>query len=612
MTCPNGKETFHSAESANSNAAPTGFSNVAVVAALLCAGIFMIWLSWSFLREPTSGPSAADTAEGSAAEETRSASVPGGRADDFLPDVALSDTTGELAFSSVGRVEKAQRASGFADEPSDYLVFEDEEWADTADKALSEDAQEDAQSDDPLDEEAPLLVISGWVLDESGEPVSGIGVSASLKHLLQAPDEDEPMAGHARDQAAQTDADGFFEFGNLADGAYQIRSQATERYPTATSVVRAGTESAVLVVEDKEAKQQRKVRVYGRVESSDGQPLAQVRVLPLGQRTSTNTDPAGGYGFDLAVKEDRQGQTVKFMLEGYRNQSLTLLDTDLEGVDSSRLDVVMEPLATEAPVTGILTDPGGTPVAGATIRLDSARLGRQYQTGSDRAGEFSFAAVETAGDYRVWVRPKQDYQDYFEEGLTVGAAGLDLDILLDPQGFASLSGQMVDPEGTPLPRFSLWLRSAQATDPPNLLVTGDKRGRFRVEDLPAGRLSLDTRSDPQFSISGLEISADADEEVDLVLDWGDYEISGFVQNQKGDPIARSRVTLTWSSYDNGVTSHSLRRTTSDGSGYFLFTQLGGDLHKLSASAPGYRGAQREVAAAGKGATTVLKLLEDSP
>ena len=63
---------------------------------------------------------------------------------------------------------------------------------------------------------------------------------------------------------------------------------------------------------------------------------------------------------------------------------------------------VLEAVVTDADVPpGKIEGVDGAPVAGATIRLDSARLQRHYQTGSDRAGEFSISAVETAGDYRL-------------------------------------------------------------------------------------------------------------------------------------------------------------------------------------------------------------------
>ena len=58
---------------------------------------------------------------------------------------------------------------------------------------------------------------------------------------------------------------------------------------------------------------------------------------------------------------------------------------------------------------------------------------------------------------------------------------------------------------------------------------------------------------------------------------------------EGEPISGAQVVLGWSKVDNGVRSRSIRRTVSDGTGYFLFTQLGAGVHTVNVSAYGYRG-----------------------
>ena len=127
-----------------------------------------------------------------------------------------------------------------------------------------------------------------------------------------------------------------------------------------------------------------------------------------------------------------------------------------------------------------------------------------------------------------------------------------------------------------------------------------------------GKLSLDSRSLPLFSVVGIKLAPGDPKEVEVMLDVGDYEVSGHVLDSQGNPVPGAQASLYWSRYENDVTSISRRGTTTDGDGYFLFTQLGWDVHRLSVSAAGYRGAQVDVAATGFGAGTVVRLLGESP
>lgn len=585
MRDPGRNDQFFQLGPFTSVARPSGLSRVAIPAVVACAGLVLLGLYWTFSGRPAAvEPRTVDTEASPVAEKAGE-------------DVALRD---RVVDAGTARVPARS-----ADTSSHAIPKEPER---DAGYPAPPDAQSDEFTDDGADGQ---LTISGWVLDEDGGAVSSIRVFATPRLLRPAPEQNMTAAGGRRERSVETDAYGFFEFRGLADGIYEIGNRSTERYAAATTVVAAGVDAVVLVVKDKDERL-RRVHVHGVVESPDGERLAQVRVLPVGQKSSATTDAAGSYEFHLAVRERRQSQAIKFMREGYRDRHITLSDTDLDGIDSIPLDVVMEPIMAEAPVTGAVTGTDGEAIAGATIRLDSVRLGRGYQVGSDLAGTFSIPRVELATDYRLWVRPKEHYEDYIEGGLMVPAGGLDLEVFLDPQDLGSLNGRMVDPDGNPLPEISLWLRSAQATDPPTLLVSGDGHGRFFVEDLPAGKLSLDTRSFPRFSISGIEIVAGAERQVELTLDSGDHEIAGHVRNAQGDPVAMSQVSLTWSRYDNGVSSNAIRSTTTDDNGYFLVTQLGRDQHRLTVVAPGYRTAQLDVEPTGNGRTVVVQLEEVRP
>jgi hypothetical protein len=118
-------------------------------------------------------------------------------------------------------------------------------------------------------------------------------------------------------------------------------------------------------------------------------------------------------------------------------------------------------------------------------------------------------------------------------------------------------------------------------------VTGDTAGRFVVHGIPAGRLVLESGSNPQFIIQGSGVTAEAERALALVLDWGRYEIQGRVVDGGGNAVPVKQVALTWYHTRNGVRSTSSRATAADAQGRFRFTGLGPGPHTIFINAPGF-------------------------
>jgi len=433
------------------------------------------------------------------------------------------------------------------------------------------------------------LTLGGSVLDRDGNGVPGLPIQALPRRLFVALDDSSgtvPML----EQRATTDAAGHFSFVQLLDGEYELRIDETELFEKATAVVRAGVDSAVLVVA---TKTERVLSVHGVVESTRGGPLKGVRVEVAGQpRRAAITDGSGAYGLRLPVSTRLQNAALRFMRDGYREQRLPVgVDEAREANDVVR-DVRLEPVGVLAAVSGRVTGNDGPAVSRASVQLYSARRGRRYQTVSDAAGQFVLAGVEESDDYRVWVHAEGGYRDRVQEGMAVDGQGTTLDVVLESMGTASLRGSMVDPEGRPLPGFTLWLRSAYGGSR-SLAMTGDSQGRFAVGQLPEGPVALETRASPQMTVAGISLAAGAPREVVLALDVGPHALEGFVLRGSGTPVGGARVSLQWTRDDGGFSSRSFRETLSDTGGHFLFTQLGWGAHTLSVTAAGFRSVRVE-------------------
>jgi protocatechuate 3,4-dioxygenase beta subunit len=424
--------------------------------------------------------------------------------------------------------------------------------------------------------------LGGWVLDRDGHPAAGVPIGARLRRLFAALD--TGATDSATEGRSETDAAGRFTFAELPDGEYELRTDQTELYEKATAVVRAGVDSAVLVVD---GRSRRSVFVHGVVESARGGPLGGVRVEVVGRpRLAALSDQTGAYGLGVPVGSPPEGAALRFARNGYRELRLPLGGDETEAADVVQ-NVRLEPTSQLASVSGRLSGDDGGPVSGASVQLYSAGRGRRFQSVSDAGGRFLLTGVEESDDYRLWVHPARGYRDHTREGVEVRGQVAALDVTLELLGTARLRGSMVDPEGRPLPGFTLWLRPAYGASGPTA-VTGDAQGRFATGDLPEGPVALETRAAPHLAVTGIALDSGTPREVVIPLDVGSYRLEGTLRAENGAPVGGARLSLHWSRAEGGLGSRSFRETTSDATGYFLFTQLGAGVHTLSATAVGYR------------------------
>ena len=167
-----------------------------------------------------------------------------------------------------------------------------------------------------------------------------------------------------------------------------------------------------------------------------------------------------------------------------------------------RLDARLEPIEQTLEVSAYLMDEQGVSVVGERMHLYSRRLNTQYQGISDAEGGVVLPAVLPSSDYRLSVLPKTRYETFMWPFLDLTVEPPPLEIVLESLATGRLRGRMVDVMGEPVPHFSMWLHSDQAQGK-WIKVTGDGSGSFEVAEVPDGRLTLQTRSEPQFRTTGI-------------------------------------------------------------------------------------------------------------
>ena len=433
--------------------------------------------------------------------------------------------------------------------------------------------------DEEQDEEN---VIGGMVIDEEGEPLSGIEVLALHVDPEKGPSSnfDQMDAGVL---SVYSDSEGAFLFRNLEDGTYQLRIAPADGVAPNLTTVRVGPLNVKLVVAF-----QWEIRVHGTVSSAAGKPLENVQVTAGRQSPAARTGSRGEYEFDVSLQGYNRTKMVHYRLEDYRDQKMLIDPSKLDyRAAELQLDVTMERNAGQTTVTGSLLDTQGREVPGRTMTMASSRLRTSYKAKSDDRGKFAFRKVEPGNDYRLQVRAGSGYKDKNIDSLEVPDSGLKMDVVLERTENGELSGWMVDLEGNPVPGFPLKLHSRVVAGK-SVRVVGDPQGFFLVQDFPVGEAMLSTNSYPVFSVQGIRVSAPPEEPITAILDRGPHVLEGRVVDSLGDPVAADSILLGWTFNLGEVKSKSSRKTAADRNGYFVFTDLGPGVHRMWVSAPGFR------------------------
>lgn len=461
----------------------------------------------------------------------------------------------------------------------------------------------DLDSDSADAEAAPEEIprnerIEGRVIDEYGMPVPGIGLISTAARLFSVP-HGAPVAKEDFLREAVSGASGRFVFQELVAGDYEIRTLPAAGYASAQTTVRAGSGTVNLVV-----KGQRDIRLVGQVASVDGQPLAGALVAPkvIGA-AGAYTD---GYGrFDLLLPlRHGTGFQVRAQADGFKEA--VILVSEHETGDTIPLDITLQPVKTTVPVVGGVTDHAAAPVAGKRVTMTSAAAGQRYTTVTDGRGDFVFFDVEIADDYQLQIFADRYHHEYLQRGLKVDANGLNLTVGLQARETGTLSGQITDLSGSPIPNFVMELTSRDQVGR-GISVSADGAGNYVVPNAPAGDLVLETRSVPRFVVSGIRMSPGAEVRAPVVLDWGRDNLHGQVIDSQGNGVPGESVAMTWAFAANGINSWSSRQTVTDSQGFFRFERLGPGERMIMVSASGFKPARVHHDIASDGSDLLMRL-----
>ncbi|RMG16709.1 MAG: carboxypeptidase regulatory-like domain-containing protein, partial [Planctomycetota bacterium] len=279
-------------------------------------------------------------------------------------------------------------------------------------------------------------------------------------------------------------------------------------------------------------------RLSGRVVDPRGRPVAGATVELLGFRRGSRrrgepprerrqeTDGLGGFSFVVEPGYYRVGAT----LPGFaptRAQVVRLAS----GEDRDLGELA---LRASCSLRGRVLSADGLPLAGAEVVADGRA--QEVRARTDAEGRFRLAGLGeglfvVGASLRGWVSAVAR-----DVPVTAGGGG-EVELRLERAG--SLGGTLRGPDGQPL---SGGLVFAFAGERRLDMTRSDADGRYRLEDLPPGAVTLFARSEDY----GLSARGDATvlagslAPLDLALDEGP-RIEGVLRDRRGEPLAGLRV-----------------------------------------------------------------------
>ena len=364
--------------------------------------------------------------------------------------------------------------------------------------------------------------------------------------------------------------DGTFSFEGLEANTYTIRDVPSRDkiaqwvIKPATVTTAAGQTSSGIILE---ASKGGMLEVT--IRDNEKKPVAGVSVYAL----MNNNDKQGGSGVSnsdgIAAIRLAPGE---YALQGAYKEGYSTLrkqqTVTVEDGKTTRLDIELK---ANPRITGVVRDPSGRPVAGATLRI--CPMG-QKETNSDREGKFeiSWNPEQRGIQEPQLVLVARHAGQNLAAAVDIEEDTKTLDVNMSP-GIV-FTGAVIDPNRKPIAgaRVGVRLRVSNNESPfGNDVVVTDQDGRYEYKAIPEGqKYGVSARAD---GYGESYVSVDTDNAVEnhleitpLTLKEAALSISGIVVDVNDKPMTNTEV------YVSGQ-GQQYRQSTTNAQGKFIIDKL---------------------------------------
>ena len=335
--------------------------------------------------------------------------------------------------------------------------------------------------------------------------------------------------------------------------------------------------------------QHKQLEVHGRVYDENRQAIGNLLVFEERYLNSTRSDDQGNYRLLMDLPRHRY-PVLQFLRAGFRGQRIELDKKESAQDASIELDVQLDSSLAHVRVSGWVADQDAIGMEGVRIEIspaqNPAQSGPFLTSFSDEQGNFSLEGIEAGEVYKLSAAASSRHSLYVDDSFSVTQNPRQIEIRLQPLRLIDIHGMIVNRHAAPVANFEMYIRNLAAISHVAKIVS-DSSGFFKVENFPAGEVDLSTQGPDYFKVSGLSLSEQDSGGLTLIVDVGDYFLSGWVSDENGIAVSKALVTLDSKFLENGIEYSSYRSLGSDSAGRFEFANIDTGNHSISVYANGF-------------------------
>ena len=373
--------------------------------------------------------------------------------------------------------------------------------------------------------------------------------------------------------------------------AVEIDKNETE--PSAASLPGSSARAVILQQESRDQTGSRLIEIFGRVVDQRQQPIEGVLITEERYFFNTRSDARGNYRLLLDMPKHR-APALHFLRHGFSGKRVNPDETQLQQKPVVELNLTLDDNPDSVRLSGWVGNDAGAALEAVRVELTALGTGNGnnfYLTVfTDAYGNFSLEGVGAGERYRLSVKPAPEYQGYQDNDFIVSPNPEQINIVLNSLKLVDIDGMILNPEAAPIPNFELQVSNV-TTGVHSRKIVSDASGFFSLRDFPLGVISLTSRlassGAEYFKISGLTLTNDEYHNLVLIVDKGSHHLSGWVSDENGIGVAKAMVTMTAKLQDGSIEYFSYRSQSTDDSGRFAFSNVGGGEHQLSVYANGF-------------------------
>lgn len=334
----------------------------------------------------------------------------------------------------------------------------------------------------------------------------------------------------------------------------------------------------------------KQLQISGRVLDRDGFPIAGALIAEERYFQQTRSGDDGSYRLELELPRHRYPR-LHFLRSGYAGRLVKLGADDLRQNRAQDFDVVLDDSSATVSLQGWVGDEIGIGLEGARVELSATQTAERdsyYLTVfTDDSGRFEFEGVEADQNYGLSVNMAPDYPYYQDPAFRVTRNPGRVDIRLEKLRFVDIDGMLVNDDAAPVTDFEMYVTNL-TTGGHNRKIASDSSGYFTLQNYPLGEISLSTRDPEFYKITGVTITETHYQNLQLRVDHGTRNLSGWVSDASGVGIEKAMVTLDREFRDGEVEHYSYRSQATDHNGAFNFPALGGSEYRITVYALGFQ------------------------